>query len=146
MAASALDIVTLLGSAQLAVTRAVEAQLAGFHGIGLADFVLLSHLGAAPDGRATAAELAAATGRTGSDVARALGPLTRGGEVSRDGRTIVLTDAGRQLVTDARGTAEHVARQVLFQPPGGRPLQRADQEVLADLLTRLGGIALPKGP
>jgi hypothetical protein len=52
---SALDVVVRLQSAQLAVARAVEAQLAGFHGIGLADFVLLSHLAAAPDGRATAA-------------------------------------------------------------------------------------------
>jgi hypothetical protein len=77
------------------------------------------------------------------DVARSLGPLARGGEITRDGRTAMLTDVGRQLVIDARATAEHVARQVLFEPPGGTPLQRADQEQLAGLLTRLGGAGLP---
>ena len=142
----ALDLCLRLGQAQSSLARRFDRGLSGGHGLSYGDFVLLTHLSRAPEGRLRRIDLANAVGLTASGVTRALGPLERIGLVEReanprDARVAYasLTDTGRQILEDANATAERVATYVTDEAGW------SDEEaaVLTDLLARLGATGLP---
>ncbi|MFJ3641129.1 MarR family winged helix-turn-helix transcriptional regulator [Streptomyces sp. NPDC090108] len=146
-AADALDASLRLIRAQAALARRFDARLSGLHGVSLADFTLLLRLGQAPGGRMRRVDLAEAVGLTASGVTRALAPLERIGLVSRepdarDARVAhaALTDTGRRLLAEMRGTAEETAAGLFAAPQWNAQ----DIGTLSGLLSRLGGTGLPE--
>jgi DNA-binding MarR family transcriptional regulator len=141
-----LDLALRLGQAHAALAKRFDRGLSSHHGLSYGDFVLLSHLGAAPGGRLRRIDLAEAVGLTASGVTRALGPLERIGVVEReanprDARVAYasLTGAGRQLLADAQVTAERVAAHAFID----RGWSAEDVATLVDLLARLDAPGLP---
>jgi DNA-binding MarR family transcriptional regulator len=139
-AADALDVCLRLGQAQAALAKRFDRGLSGGHGLSYSDFVLLTHLGRAPEGRLRRIDLANAVGLTASGVTRALGPLERIGLVEReanprDARVAYasLTTTGRQILEEAEATAHRIAGNVL-EDAGWSAAEVTD---LAALLARL---------
>jgi len=111
----------------LGVRRAValwesrtDAELGGFHGLGLSEFAALHHLAEAPGGRLRRIDLARRVALTASAVTRLLAPLEKRGIVTRerdgsDARATyaALTRSGRVLVKEATGTVERIAESLL---------------------------------
>ncbi|UQW99562.1 MarR family winged helix-turn-helix transcriptional regulator [Streptomyces sp. RerS4] len=143
----ALDVSLRLVKAQAALVRRFDSRLGSLHGVSLADFMTLLHLGRAEGGRMRRVDLAQALGLTASGVTRGLVPLERIGLVvretdSRDARVAyaALTDTGRERLGHCLKAAEQVAAEVF-----GAPDWSGDEvAALSGLLTRMGGTGLPE--
>lgn len=97
--------------AHSAITRELEAQLVGAHGLTLSDYDVLVQLARAPDGRLRNIDLARAVLLTRSGITRLVDGLEKDGLVSRcscpgdkRGTLIKLTDEGMQVLREATGT------------------------------------------
>jgi len=133
-------------SSVLALLRAnarIEEQfgnaLGSIHGLALKELLLLMHLERAPKTRLSRIDLSRRLHVSASTVTRMTKPMEKLGMVgrqadARDARLayVVLTPAGKRLVTDARATLERLA-DTLFSDRWSR------QEIatLAELLGRL---------
>jgi len=105
--------------AQSNVTSAVDRELSSAHGLGLADYEVLSHLCESPERSLRMTELARSVLLSPSGLTRRLDGLVKGGYVERqpcpsDGRGLlaVLTKEGKDkamemLPTHARAVREH---------------------------------------
>lgn len=100
--------------------RRLDRALSTIRGLSFSEYRLLRALAIQPEARAMRVELAEAVGLTPSAVTRALKPLEKLGYVvtlksDRDARRSLacLTDAGRELLSDAEG----IARDVLHSLP-----------------------------
>jgi DNA-binding MarR family transcriptional regulator len=145
MDASPFDVVVGLFGAQAAVTQQVERDLEEGHGLSFSDFMILLRLEEAGGGRRRL-DLARDLHTSTLAVTRALGPLERIGVVRHQPHSgeprvaeVAMTDAGRRLLADARGTVEATCRR-LFAGDGrtGR-WERDDLQRFAAFLARLGG-------
>ena len=140
MSASPFDVVVGLFDAQGAVTQRVERELEEGHGLSVSDFMLLLHLDAAAEGRRRRLDLARDLHSSTLAVVRALGPLERIGLVRHEpdpddprAAYVLVTDAGRQLVADARATLEAASRRLLAG------WDQDDLQRFAQFLARLTG-------
>ncbi len=109
-----------LSKTHAAITRKLEAGLGGHHGLGFAELRLLRALADAPESGQRPTDLAGDLELTASGVTRALLPLEKRGIVRRerdlgDARSsrVVLTPAGRTLITDASITAAEAAARLM---------------------------------
>jgi DNA-binding MarR family transcriptional regulator len=100
--------------------RRLDHALSGARGIRFAEYRMLRALADAPGGGLSRVDLASAVGLTPSGVTRALQPLEKLHIVAttrseRDARLALaaLTDAGRELVSDASGVLDDVAGSLL---------------------------------
>jgi DNA-binding MarR family transcriptional regulator len=148
---SPFDVVVRLAGAHAAVTRRLDEELGEGHGLSLDDLLLLLHLDAAAGGRLRRAELAGRMHRSTLAVTRSLGPLERIGLVAHqpdpdDPRAaqVLLTEAGRQMVADARVTAGGACRR-LFAAAGPDGWQEGEMDQFERFLGRLGGERVPPG-
>src|SRR5213596_1794868 len=98
-------------AAHSAMTRELEAQLMGAHGLTLSDYDVLVQIARAPKCQMRNIELAKAVVLTRSGVTRLVDGLERDGLVARvscpsdkRGTLITLTDAGIQKLREAAGT------------------------------------------
>jgi DNA-binding MarR family transcriptional regulator len=139
--ASPFDVVVRLFGAQAAVTQRMDLELGEGHGLSLSDVMILLRLEAA-GGRRRRLDLARDLSTSALAVTRALGPLERIGTVRQEpspgdprAAEVVLTDTGRGLLGDARGTLESAGRRYFY----GRGWGDDDLGRLADLLERMGG-------
>jgi DNA-binding MarR family transcriptional regulator len=144
---SPFDLVVRLAGATAAAVRQLDEELGEGHGLSFDDFLLLLHLDAATGGRLRHAELADRMRRSTLAVTRALGPLERIGLVGHEpnpgdprAAEALLTPAGRQIVADARFTAEGACRRLFA---AGGTWADDDMERFASFLGRLGGEAVP---
>lgn len=90
------------------------------HGLGFNDFVILYMLNNAAEQRIRRIDLAEKIGLTASGVTRLLSPLEKIGLVARetnerDARVsyVVITDSGKKIFEEAKGTAELIAKEIL---------------------------------
>jgi DNA-binding MarR family transcriptional regulator len=111
--------------------------LASVHGLALKEMLLLMHLDRAPLQRLSRVDLAKRLSTSPSTVTRLAQPLEKTGWVgreadARDARLayVVLTEAGRTLVADARTTLHHLAAETFRD--------RWTEEEIADLARLLG--------
>jgi DNA-binding MarR family transcriptional regulator len=111
------------------------------HGLSLSDFMILLRLEAA-GGRRRRLDLARDLHTSTLGLTRALGPLERIGVVRQEpspgdprAAGAVLTDTGRDLLGDARGTLESASRRYFY----GRGWGDDDLKRVAELLERMGG-------
>ena len=116
-------LIDLWVAAQLLAARA-DQSLGAVHGIALVEFVVLSQLAAAPEGRMRRVDLAEAIGRSPSGVTRLLKPMEKLGLVARhsnerDARVslVGLTAAGSERLRDAIPTLDALAER--FTRPVG---------------------------
>jgi len=89
-------------------------------GISLNEFMILYHLGEAPDEKLRRTDLAEKLGLTASGITRLLSPLEKLGMVrreanSRDARVsyVKLANAGKKILTEAIASAEATSEQIL---------------------------------
>ncbi|MEO6836529.1 MAG: MarR family transcriptional regulator [Candidatus Tumulicola sp.] len=109
-----------LSKTHAAATRELDASLGSHHGLSFAELRLLGTLAEAPVAGLRPTDLAAALELTASGVTRAVLPLEKIGIVRResdpgDARAsrVVLTNAGRSLVANARVTAAEGAARLM---------------------------------
>ena len=138
---AALDFFFRLNRAYATLTRRLDISLGTYHGLSFADFMVLSNLSRAPDGRLRRVDLADRLGLTASGITRALIPLEKIGLVKRqpdprDARIgyAVLTPAGAKLLANALESAEDVGQAALQ----GIPARQL--ESLSMLLGQLAGM------
>jgi DNA-binding MarR family transcriptional regulator len=131
-----------MGRAWAALSRRLDSALGGHHGISFADYQLLLQLQRAPGGRLRRVDLAEKLGLTASGVTRSLLPLEKIGLVGRqsdprDARVgyAIITEAGKELVTNATTVVDNVSRAMLGAP------SRAQLEATSALLAQLAGDA-----
>jgi len=112
-------------------------------GISLNDFMILYHLGEAPDEKLRRVDLAEKIGLTASGVTRMLVPLEKTGLIrrevnSRDARVsyVKLAPGGKRILNDGIATAESVAEQIA----GALKTKKLDD--LAKVVLELGGTIL----
>ncbi|MBA3489625.1 MAG: MarR family transcriptional regulator [Longispora sp.] len=129
---------------QASVSKRLDGPLSSVHGVSFADFLLLSHLGTAPEHRMRRVDLAQALGLTPSGVTRALGPLERIGLVTREAHPrdarvtyAVLTPTGQERLEEMSATAERISDEILATPPWST----AKVASLVQALTLLGTTA-----
>lgn len=114
MSTDAIDFCLRISLAHSSLALKLDAELGTFHGISLADFMLLSLLAQAEDGRMAVARLQRPMGMQLSAVVRELVRLEKMGWVQRetaahDGRRIVLIrPVAMRLLNEARSTADAV--------------------------------------
>jgi DNA-binding MarR family transcriptional regulator len=120
---TSLEACVQLARAQALVSKRLDGPLSSVHGVSFADFMLLLHLGNAPDYRMRRIDLADAVGLTPSGVTRALGPLERIGLVGREAHPrdarvayAVLTPAGQERLAEMLATAERVSAEIVAGP------------------------------
>jgi len=108
-----------LTTVQALITKRFDSKLSS-HGISLNEFLILFHLGEAPDEKMRRVDLAEKIGLTASGITRMLTPLEKLGMVkreanSRDARVsyVKLANAGKRVLTEATATAEGLADQIL---------------------------------
>ncbi len=113
------------------------------HGISLNDFMILYHLGEAPDEKLRRIDLAEKIGLTASGVTRMLVPLEKTGLVrrevnSRDARVsyVKLAPGGKRILSEGIAAAEQVTEQITAS------LKTKKLEDLAKVLLELGGTIL----
>jgi len=136
---SAFSAVIQLFQAQALLEERFAGALGAVHGLALREVLLLMHVAAAPRARLSRVDLARRLHVSASTVTRQTLPLEKLGFVGReadprDARLayVVLTEAGREAVANARTTLEHMAAEV-FRDRWSRP----EIDALADLLGRL---------
>lgn len=110
------------------------------HGISLNEFMILFHLGEAPDEKMRRVDLAEKIGLTASGITRMLTPLEKLGMVkreanSRDARVsyVKLANAGKRILTEAIATAEATAEQILV------PVRSKKLDEMGKMLQEMGG-------
>ena len=110
------------------------------HGISLNEFMILFHLGEAPDEKMRRVDLAEKIGLTASGITRMLTPLEKLGMVkreanSRDARVsyVKLANAGKRILTEAIATAEATAEQILV------PVRSKKLDDMGKMLQEMGG-------
>src|SRR5438045_4103503 len=115
-----LKLCVALSKAQATLARRFDGRLGTWHGLSFGDFVVLLHLGRAPDGRLRRVDLATELGVTASAVTRTLIPLEKIGLVARrpdphDARVgyAVLTRAGQRVLQEALESAEMSSREAI---------------------------------
>ncbi|WP_439583289.1 MarR family winged helix-turn-helix transcriptional regulator [Dyadobacter bucti] len=108
-----------LTTVQALTFKRFDSRLAS-HGISLNEFMILFHLGEAPDEKLRRIDLAEKIGLTASGITRMLSPLEKLGLVrreanSRDARVsyVKLAPAGKRILVDATATAEATSEQIL---------------------------------
>ena len=108
-----------LTTVQALITKRFDAKLSS-HGISLNEFLILFHLGEAPEEKMRRVDLAEKIGLTASGITRMLSPLEKLGMVkreanSRDARVsyVKLANAGKRILTDATATSELLSDQIL---------------------------------
>jgi DNA-binding MarR family transcriptional regulator len=124
-----------------AITRELEAQLMGAHGLTLSDYDVLVQLARAPEHKMRNIELAKAIVLTRSGVTRLVDGLERDGLVARAscpsdkrGSFVKLTDEGRHRLREAADTHLNWVRELFLERIG--PDGRA---ALDELLGKLPG-------
>jgi DNA-binding MarR family transcriptional regulator len=124
-----------------ALTRELEAQLMGAHGLTLSDYDVLVQLARAPEHRMRNIELAKAVVLTRSGVTRLIDGLERDGLVARSscpedkrGTLIKLTDEGVRRLREAAGTHLEGVRELFLEKIGAEGRAAMD-----DLLGKLPG-------
>lgn len=111
---AALDDCLQASLAHASLSLKLDDVLGTFHGIGLADFILLRLLAQAEGGRLPLAALQRPLGLRISAVVRGLAPLEKTGHIERlPGRVVALRPAGRTLALQAAVTADDVCAQAL---------------------------------
>lgn len=108
-----------LNTVQLITAKRFDSKLSN-HGISLNDFMILYHIGEAPDEKLRRTDLAEKIGLTASGITRMLSPLEKLGLVrreanSRDARVsyVKLAPAGKRILNEAIATAEVATEQIL---------------------------------
>lgn len=108
-----------LNTVQLITAKRFDSKL-NSHGISLNDFMILYHVGEAPDEKLRRTDLAEKIGLTASGITRILTPLEKLGLVrkeanSRDARVsyVKLAPAGKRILNEAIATAESTTEQIL---------------------------------
>src|SRR5258708_7060053 len=108
-----------------AITRELEAQLMGAHGLTLSDYDVLVQLARAPERKMRNIELANAIVLTRSGVTRLVDGLERDGLVARAscpsdkrGTFIMLTDEGMRRLREAAATHLDGVRQLFLERIG----------------------------
>jgi DNA-binding MarR family transcriptional regulator len=139
---SALKFFLNLNIVQTVAARKFDNRLST-HGISLNDFLILYHLGEAPDEKLRRTDLAEKIGLTASGVTRMLVPLEKSGLVrrevnSRDARVsyVKLAPGGKRILLEGVAAAETVTEQMLA------PVKSRKLEDLSKLLGELGGTVL----
>lgn len=119
MTGSAFSAVLRLLGANALIEERFTGGLGSLHGLALKEVLLLMHLESAPRMRLSRIDLAKRLHVSPSTVTRMTQPLEKLRRVSRqadprDARLayVVLTDAGRELIADARTTLEDMAATV----------------------------------
>jgi DNA-binding MarR family transcriptional regulator len=128
-------------AAHAAITRELEAQMMGAHGLTLSDYDVLVQLAQAPERKLRNIELATAVVLTRSGVTRLVDGLERDGLVSRAscpsdkrGTLVMLTDEGVRRLRDAAQTHVEGVRQLFLERLGEDGRARLDK-----LLAKLPG-------
>ena len=128
-----------LNVVQVIVAKRFDSKLSS-HGISLNDFMILYHIGEAPEEKLRRTDLAEKIGLTASGITRMLLPLEKLGLVrreanSRDARVsyVKLAPAGKRILNDAIVTAEATAEQIL----NASKTKKLDE--IFKLLVELGG-------
>lgn len=128
-----------LTSVQALITKRFDAKLSS-HGISLNEFLILFHLGEAPEEKMRRVDLAEKIGLTASGITRMLSPLEKLGMVkreanSRDARVsyVKLANAGKRILTDATATSELLSEQILST------LRTKKLDDLSKMLVEMGG-------
>ena len=118
-----------------AITRELEAQLMGAHGLTLSDYDVLVQLARAPERRLRNIELAKAVVLTRSGVTRLVDGLENDGLVTRAccpsdkrGTLVHLTDEGMRRLREAAGTHLDGVRELFLEKIG--PKGRAQMDAL----------------
>jgi len=108
-----------LNIVQVITAKKFDSRLSS-HGISLNDFMILYHLGEAPDEKLRRTDLAEKIGLTASGITRMLSPLEKIGLVrreanSRDARVsyVKLAPAGKRILNESIVTAEAITEQIL---------------------------------
>ena len=108
-----------LTTVQALITKRFDSKLSS-HGISLNEFLILFHLGEAPDEKMRRVDLAEKIGLTASGITRMLTPLEKLGMVKREANSrharvsyVKLANAGKRVLTEATATAEGLADQIL---------------------------------
>ncbi len=127
-----------LTRAYASLTRRLDHSLGSFHGLSFADFMILSSLSQAPEGRLRRVVLAERLGLTASGITRALIPLEKIGLVKRQSDTrdarvgyAAITPAGTRLLAAALESAELVSEESMRAVPAKQLV--ALSSVLGDL-------------
>jgi DNA-binding MarR family transcriptional regulator len=119
MTTDAIDFCVRISRAHASLTLKLDDELGTYHGLSLADFILLRLLSMAEDGRMSAADLVRPLGLQLSGVMREVVRLERIGLVQRETslvdatRTVALRPAGRRVLGEALATAESVCAEAL---------------------------------
>jgi len=120
-------------AAHSALTRELEAQLMGAHGLTLSDYDVLVQLARAPDGQLRNIELAKAVVLTRSGVTRLVDGLERDGLVQRvscpsdkRGTLVALTDEGMRRLREAAGTHLEGVRELFLNRIGPEGRKQLD--------------------
>ncbi|MCE7072798.1 MarR family transcriptional regulator [Dyadobacter sp. CY327] len=128
-----------LTTVQALITKRFDAKLSS-HGISLSEFLILFHLGEAPEEKMRRVDLAEKIGLTASGITRMLSPLEKLGMVkreanSRDARVsyVKLANAGKRILTDATATSELLSEQILAT------LRTKKLDDLSKMLVEMGG-------
>jgi DNA-binding MarR family transcriptional regulator len=136
---ASLSAVLRLLRAQARLEERFTGELGSVHGLALKEVLLLMHLERAPLARLSRIDLAKRLSISPSTVTRMTLPLEKLGVVgreadARDARLayVVLTEAGRELVANARATLERMSAEV-FRDRWTKP----EITSLADLLGRM---------
>lgn len=138
MSAEALRFGSALYRAHSVLQQCLDERLGDWHGLSLGDFHLLQAL-EDPPGLALQA-LAGALFQTPAATLRRVQPMEKVGWIERTGGRVQLRPAGRQLLAEARQTAEAVYARVL-QPLGIGAEQMAPAlQLLEQLVTAKRGV------
>jgi DNA-binding MarR family transcriptional regulator len=128
-----------LTTVQALTFKRFDSRLAS-HGVSLNEFMILFHLGEAPDEKLRRIDLAEKIGLTASGITRMLTPLEKLGMVrreanSRDARVsyVKLAPAGKRILVDAIATAEATSEQILST------VKTKKLDDVARVLVELGG-------
>ena len=128
-----------LATVQALITKRFDSKLSS-HGISMNEFLILFHLGEAPDEKMRRVDLAEKIGLTASGITRMLTPLEKLGMVkreanSRDARVsyVKLANAGKRVLAEATSTAEGLADQILA------PVKTKKLDEISKMLLELGG-------
>ncbi|WP_031527961.1 MarR family winged helix-turn-helix transcriptional regulator [Dyadobacter crusticola] len=127
-----------LTTVQSLIFKKFDSKLSS-HGLSLNEFMILYHLGEAPDEKLRRTDLAEKIGLTASGITRMLSPLEKLGMVrreanSRDARVsyVKLANAGKKVLTEAAVSAEAMSEQILAS------VKTKKLEELSKMLVELG--------
>jgi DNA-binding MarR family transcriptional regulator len=122
----------------LVKTNAILARKLSVHGLAFSDFMILSYLNEAPEGKLRRVDLAEKLGLTASGITRMLLPLEKLGIIERDlddsdarARYASLTKAGENLLKDATATIEMKLEDIV--PENGKNKLKNFTELLEEI-------------